>query len=257
MCGLKSRSRAAFTLGLRALLMKDKSWDVLSPDLYKSLLAGITDAITVIDRDFRIVWANEQRAAVDYRLRMASGKAERKRVPQYTVKEMIGHHCFERFRRRHGPCPQCPSLTVFKTGKPCRVERRIDLPNGSKKWAETRAYPVYRRNGDVNYVIELSSEITEQKKNQEQEQRYVEAIEKALQEAAGHQPPAPMDSALLTSRENEVLRLLGRGFSNPEIARILQISPHTAKRHVANIFERIGVRDRAQAAFWAARQHLI
>lgn len=61
----------------------------------------------------------------------------------------------------------------------------------------------------------------------------------------------------LTQREVEVLTLLGRGFTNPEVSAELQISPHTVKSHVINLFNKLGVSDRTQAAVWAARRNII
>ena len=55
----------------------------------------------------------------------------------------------------------------------------------------------------------------------------------------------------LTPREQEVLKLVARGFSNREIADILSISPDTVKTHVRNIFSKLSVTDRIQAAVWA------
>ncbi|WP_283133182.1 response regulator [Rhizohabitans arisaemae] len=61
----------------------------------------------------------------------------------------------------------------------------------------------------------------------------------------------------LTEREREVLTLIGRGRSNPEIAQALQVSPSTVKNHVTNLFGKIGVRDRAQAVIVAYETGLI
>ena len=57
----------------------------------------------------------------------------------------------------------------------------------------------------------------------------------------------------LTDRETDVLRLVARGKPNKLIARDLQISEKTVKAHLTNIFQRIGVTDRTQAALWAQR----
>jgi DNA-binding NarL/FixJ family response regulator len=62
-------------------------------------------------------------------------------------------------------------------------------------------------------------------------------------------------SATLSAREEEVLRLVASGLANKQIARRLSITERTVKAHLTNIFARIGVSDRTQAALWA-QQHL-
>jgi LuxR family maltose regulon positive regulatory protein len=54
----------------------------------------------------------------------------------------------------------------------------------------------------------------------------------------------------LSEREREVLEALAEGQSNKLIARELDISPHTVKRHVANILDKLGLASRGQAAAW-------
>ena len=64
----------------------------------------------------------------------------------------------------------------------------------------------------------------------------------------------PSPDGELTSREQEVLRLLARGQTNAEIAQSLVISVHTVNRHVSNIYDKTGMRNRAQAAGWALKR---
>lgn len=61
----------------------------------------------------------------------------------------------------------------------------------------------------------------------------------------------PSALEVLTEREVEVFRLLGRGLSNQEITRELWISESTVKTHVARVFAKLGLRDRAQAVVLA------
>jgi DNA-binding NarL/FixJ family response regulator len=61
----------------------------------------------------------------------------------------------------------------------------------------------------------------------------------------------------LTSRELDVLRLVGAGQANKEIAAELGISERTARTHVSNILGKLGLNSRTQAALWAAREGLV
>jgi LuxR family maltose regulon positive regulatory protein len=58
----------------------------------------------------------------------------------------------------------------------------------------------------------------------------------------------------LSAREREVLERIAAGDSNKLIARALDLSPHTVKRHVANILDKLGLSSRGQAAAWILRQ---
>jgi DNA-binding NarL/FixJ family response regulator len=93
-------------------------------------------------------------------------------------------------------------------------------------------------------------------------------IHAAIQAAArGEAPLAPKAAAELlasraergagqvelTAREREVLGRVIAGDANKQIARKLGISEKTVKGHLTNLFQRIGVSDRTQAALWAER----
>ncbi len=61
----------------------------------------------------------------------------------------------------------------------------------------------------------------------------------------------PVNNEHLTPREEEVLALVGRGLPNKQIAVQLGISEKTVKAHLTNVFQRIGVFSRTEAAIWA------
>ncbi|MGE5656948.1 MAG: response regulator [Actinomycetota bacterium] len=73
-------------------------------------------------------------------------------------------------------------------------------------------------------------------------------------------PPTPTSSAMLgqlSHREAEVLKLMVEGYSNPEIAAALYLSPNTVKTHVRGIMNKLAVDDRVQAAVVALRAGLV
>lgn len=61
----------------------------------------------------------------------------------------------------------------------------------------------------------------------------------------------------LTAREVEILRLLAAGVINKQIAERLKISEKTVRNHVSNMYEKLEIRDRAQAVLYAVRKGLV
>lgn len=71
-------------------------------------------------------------------------------------------------------------------------------------------------------------------------------------------PPSPTGNlASLSQRELEVLKLMVEGYSNPEIAEALYLSPNTVKTHVRGIMNKLSVDDRVQAAVVALRAGIV
>jgi DNA-binding CsgD family transcriptional regulator len=66
----------------------------------------------------------------------------------------------------------------------------------------------------------------------------------------------PPDSTALTARETEVLRLIAAGNSNQEIGAALTLSTRTVERHIANLYSKLGARNRADATAYAVRHAL-
>ncbi|MFD7276504.1 response regulator [Streptomyces sp. NPDC059862] len=82
-------------------------------------------------------------------------------------------------------------------------------------------------------------------------------VERFASTTTAHPPAVPPDLTSLTPRELEVLTLLGRGLSNTELAAHLTLSEATVKSHVARIFAKLNLRDRAQAVVLAYETGLV
>lgn len=76
-------------------------------------------------------------------------------------------------------------------------------------------------------------------------------------EQAREEPSKAATDTQLTARESEVLRLIVTGADNAAIGNELSISPHTVKQYVTNIFEKLDVHSRVQAAVHAIRTGLV
>jgi ATP/maltotriose-dependent transcriptional regulator MalT len=83
------------------------------------------------------------------------------------------------------------------------------------------------------------------------------AVDDLARVAARLSPAAPSRPSGLTERELEVLRLVAQGRTNREIAEVLVLSEHTVRRHLQNVFGRLGVSSRAAAVAFAVQHDLV
>lgn len=78
-----------------------------------------------------------------------------------------------------------------------------------------------------------------------------------LARATDDQEAHGRESTPVSRREREILLLISQGKANKEIGRALAISENTVRNHIANIFGKLGVKDRAEAAAQAIRRGLV
>ena len=75
--------------------------------------------------------------------------------------------------------------------------------------------------------------------------------------ALGKPPGSDTPEQALSPRESEVLGLIAKGFNFAEIARLLEVSPHTITAHVKKIYQKLAVHSRGEAVYEATRMGLL
>ncbi|WP_315025427.1 response regulator transcription factor [Abiotrophia defectiva] len=122
---------------------------------------------------------------------------------------------------------------------------------------DEKVYPAMEA-GASSYLLKTSSaaEIAQAIRSTYQGHKVIEpaVTEKIIEHRLDQARPKPHDE--LTNRELDVLRLIGQGYSNQAIAEELIITLKTVKTHVSNIFTKLEVEDRTQAAIYAVHHHL-
>jgi DNA-binding NarL/FixJ family response regulator len=87
--------------------------------------------------------------------------------------------------------------------------------------------------------------------------RPVQNLVQVLRDLAQQTAPPPRKTFGLTSRELEVVTQITEGCTNKDIAQAFGISEETVKRHLTNIFNKLGVGNRLELALFALNHHLL
>lgn len=202
----------------------------------RDALARAGDGAFVVGADGRIAFWN--RAA--------------ERILGYAEREVVGRPCCELFAgcddRGNRLCyPGCHVLTLVRMGEPVRhFEMGTRTKEGRPVWLDVSVLAWPAAGGPV--TVHLFRDVT--------------ATKALLEMAAERRPPPAAGDGVppagpLTRRETEVLRLLAAGAGTKAVAERLHISPATVRNHVQNIFGKLGVHSRLEAAAYAHRHRLV
>ena len=189
-------------------------------------LQRIRDPLIILDTEKRILHVNRNCAAIYGKTRV--------------LKRLVGKKCYREFYDRKTPCTPCQIKPVIERQRSHIAEKWETLPDGSRRCGEVRSYPVFDKQNKLVAVTTIIVEITQKK----------------MQESRNE--PLPVNIKFgLSKREKQILDLISKGCTNPEISEMLSISINTVKTHVVSIFNKIGVSGRTQAVIVALKQHLL
>ncbi len=139
-----------------------------------------------------------------------------------------------------------------------------------KKWPEAKiiiltsfiddekVYPAMQA-GACGYILKTSSatDIAQAIRETYRGQNYIEDEVSTILEEKKYKNDQSYLHDRLTSRENEVVQLISKGYTNQDIADELFITLKTVKTHVSNILSKLEVEDRTQVAIYAFRHDIV
>jgi PAS domain S-box-containing protein len=144
----------------------------------KSIITdSMSELVILLDREMKMIWASP---AMQKQFGLA-------------LQELEGKQCFNVLHGRSSPCRICPGVRAMESGAPCTVD---DFSSFGKRW-NMRAYPVRDENGNIQGVVEIVMDITDQKKAEDA----VRESERKLSEIIEFLP----DATFVIDREGKVI----------------------------------------------------
>lgn len=226
---------------------RELALDDLLSGLGGTILESIRAPFGIFDKDFKILWINRALA----------------RIHSCHADSVIGEICYRALHGCDKICQNCFLEEVKATGRTVVLERSHLFPDGKTRWGEVHAYPVRGKDRSVAAIVVIIFETTAHVDSLARHKQYASLLADKLQskEDSGERVPGDDRSEAvmepLSKRETEVLGLIVDGYTNPQISEMLSISGNTVKRHISNLFLKLDVHDRTQAAVLAVRKNLV
>ena len=125
---------------------------VRSQSRLQALFDGAPDAITIVERDFRISTVNK--TGLNWY--------------QRPLEDFVGKYCYREFQGRSDICPNCPAEETFRTGQPAFRQKASLVAGGQKHYLQLLTIPLLDRNGSVTQVVEYVKDVTAERELQQQ-----------------------------------------------------------------------------------------
>jgi len=138
-----------------------------------AILNNMSEIVTYQDMDLRILWANKS----------ASESAD------LAPEQMVGRYCYEMWHQRDKPCVGCPVEKAIKTGQPQEAE----MLSAKGETVFIRGYPIRDADGNVESIVEVALDITEQKRAEDALRKSEEKYHRFFQTSK--------DCAFITSKD--------------------------------------------------------
>ena len=140
----------------------------LTRTFLRSALDSVDDFINIVDRDYRIIFANKA-------ARQHAGLPE---------DSLFGSKCHKSYWAREEPCLHCMTIETFADSKPHHAIFDLGGDNGQPRWIERWTYPIPDSKGQAEYVIEYLRDVTEQRTQRRQLSRKVHELRQAYEQVA-------------------------------------------------------------------------
>jgi DNA-binding CsgD family transcriptional regulator/ArsR family metal-binding transcriptional regulator len=162
-------------------------------------------------------------------------------------------------------CKECGYLScmAFAAAIMKGTEAVNKCPSLASPISENAVYPIFDNQGNIVNSVSLKINTSKLKNRIQEQHELILMLEASLFTNKQNEKPGDSHQVTrkndfgLTNREIEVLKLISEGYTNNEISSFLFISPHTVKSHMINIFNKLSVNDRTQAAVLATRNEII
>ena len=134
----------------------------------QAILDASIDMIMLVDAELKIIWANETAAKIIDRHPM----------------DLIGHTCYQLFQNYDSPCPGCPTLEAFVSGKPSHKTMYQPKMKGiGESYWEDYCVPVKDESGRVMGAVEIARNVTDRHKDEKMLRASEEKFSKAFRNA--------------------------------------------------------------------------